>query len=479
MGLPTISYCNFLAETGVTATARTQNSTYPASNILKPNVTHLYRSNSKSVDLDGTNDYFWVAHHSDFNCADALTMFAVVKPDTAASTRTLIHKYDGANGYYMLLYEGEIWVLIANSASVTGTVKTTASGITALNWYKIKGVYNPTNHEVIIYLNSVEIARANNSTQTGCTLTGSLPDPIGTNTGRVTIGANAASGNCFNGEAALACIANIEAEHGGWIQKGICAGYWDFDSSDGTDSSGNGHDLTGESIGPGNYENCTALQLTGFVFPATKNPTFVVLDRRHNLTSTATVRLLRTSWNAGYGSVAVTNVTAGKPVVMCFSSSSAISWWLEIHDPDNPDGYIEIPHVWLGEWQDLAGSYGDEGGYIRRAVVAGRGATSTILTRVGSRLGPVLYEFELPWKFKDADRAIWEAAMAYAATDPMVLTLDRDDLDDTTYLVDWLGVHLGSMQGRGELVLRKKTATDDAHSETLMIFSECGAGVDQ
>jgi len=172
-------------------------------------------------------------------------------------------------------------------------------------------------------------------------------------------------------------------------------------------------------------------------------------------------------------------VTAGQPVVKRSSTGTHTHWWLEIHDPDNSDGYIEIPHVWLGEWQDLAQSYGDDGGYIRRPVVAGRGAQSSILTRVGSRLGPVLYEFELPWKFQDADRAIWEAAMAYAATDPIALVLDRDNPDNAAYLVDWLGVHLGSAQGRGEFVLRKRTATDDAYSETLMLFSECGAGVDQ
>jgi len=36
------------------------------------------------------------------------------------------------------------------------------------------------------------------------------------------------------------------------------------------------------------------------------------------------------------------------------------------------------------------------------------------------------------------------------------------------------------MQGRGELVLRKRTdGGDDSLSETTMTFSECGAGVDQ
>ena len=35
------------------------------------------------------------------------------------------------------------------------------------------------------------------------------------------------------------------------------------------------------------------------------------------------------------------------------SGSANHYWWLEIHDPDNPDGYIEIPYVYLGSKTDL------------------------------------------------------------------------------------------------------------------------------
>ena len=218
-------------------------------------------------------------------------------------------------------------------------------------------------------------------------------------------------------------------------------------------------------------------------FAADVDINFGAIPRFHNIQSSATLRLQANAtddWGAPTVNELIT-VAAGKAVCKLFSAPQSYRWWRwAITDLTNPDGYIEVPLFWLGEWQDLGMAFGDEGGYIRRPVVAGRGAASTILTRVGSRIGPVVYEFELPWKFKDSDRAIWEAAMAYAATDPIVLALDRDDLDDTAYLVDWLGVHLGSMQGRGELVLRKRTdGGDDSLSETTMTFSECGAGVDQ
>jgi len=217
-------------------------------------------------------------------------------------------------------------------------------------------------------------------------------------------------------------------------------------------------------------------------FGTAKTVNFAFVPRFHNLQTGASLRIEGNATD-DWGAATVIEylaVTAGKAACKKFTGGSLRWWRWAITDETNPDGYIEIPLFWMGEWQDLAGAFGDEGGYLRRPVVAGRGATSTILTRVGSRIGPVLYEFELPWKFKDSDRAIWEAAMAYAATGPIVLALNRDDLDDTTYLVDWLGVHLGTMQGRGELVLRKRTdGGDDSLSETTMTFSECGAGVDQ
>ena len=208
---------------------------------------------------------------------------------------------------------------------------------------------------------------------------------------------------------------------------------------------------------------------------------FAFGSRFHSLQTGATVAIQGNDaddWGDPPVNEAIT-CTAGKALCKTFTGGS-YQWWRHYIDDDtNPDGYLELANLWLGEWQDLEMAFGDEGGYTRRPVVAGRGAASTILTRVGSRIGPVVYEFDLPWKFKDGDRAIWEAAMAYAATDPIVLALNRDDLDDTTYLVDWLGVHLGSMQGRGELALKKRTDSGDALSETTMVFSECGAGVDQ
>jgi len=482
MGLPTISYHNFLNETGVVVTARTQNSTYPASNILKPNVTHLYRSNSKCVVLDGATKYFWIADAAWNSYTGDFCFEFWFRPNAHDVSGRVIDKWGaaGQRAYCVLQVNDDLRVLFSSNGTDTAATVTFNDVLYGGRYDHFKLCYTAAGANIGLYKNGIESGRVINTTPSGtASITGAVPTSLRDGTTALAIGADNAGASPLAGKLGFVGLDNAPNDNGGYLQPSLCDAYYDFDNSDGSDSSGNGRTLTAVSLSSGDYVNNAAYQWIGFLLPATQNPTFLFLDRRHNLTSTATVKLLRSGWYGSYNLIASESVTAGKPVAARFSTTANQYWWLEINDPANTDGYIEIPHVWLGQWQALAQSFGDEGGYLRRAVVAGRGATSTILTRVGSRIGPVVYEFELPWKFKDPDRAIWEAAMAYAATDPIVLALNRDDLDDTTYLVDWLGVHLGSMQGRGELVLRKRTDSGDALSETTMVFSEVGAGVDQ
>ena len=140
-----------------------------------------------------------------------------------------------------------------------------------------------------------------------------------------------------------------ESDNGGYLYPATCDAYYNFDNSDGTDSSGNGRTLTAVSLSSGDYSNCTAYNWVTYTLPATQNPTFLFIDRRHNLTSTATVRLLRGDLGSAYNSVSyISSITAGQPVVSRFSSTTTNKWWLEINDPDNTDGYIEIPFAYLG-----------------------------------------------------------------------------------------------------------------------------------
>jgi len=486
MGLPAISYRNFLNEAGVTATARTQNSTYPASNILKPNVTHLYRSDSKCAVLNGAGKCFWVADDAWNSITGNFHFEILARPslaDTGGVPKYIIDKWGvaGQKAFALRQIDANLQVLLSSNGTDTAATVGFTGVVQAWKHKRFDINYYTTTQSLVLYIDGIESGRATVTNVTGtANIVGTVPSSLFNGNTRLTIGADHTSADSWTGRLGLVGLRWASQDNGAWVQPSACIAYYDFDNSDGSDSSGNGRDLTPVNMASGDYENYTGYQWIGFGLSGF-NPTCLFIDRRHNLSTGATVRVLEGSWFSAYSSLAYeSSVTAGQPIVLTFSGAGSVYRWLEIHDPNNTDGYIEIPHVWLGEWQDLAGSYGDESGYIRRAVVAGRGAMSSILTRVGSRIGPVLYEFELPWKFKDADRAIWEAAMAYAATDPIVLVLDRDNPDNAAYLVDWLGVHLGSMQGRGELVLRKRTDSgDDSLSETTMTFSECGAGVDQ
>jgi len=215
-----------------------------------------------------------------------------------------------------------------------------------------------------------------------------------------------------------------------------------------------------------------------FDFGSAKAVDFAFIPRFHNLTSSAVVKVQfnsTDSWDPPAATEEL-DVTAGKAIAKTFTSHSYRYARLYISDTSNPDGYLEVPNVWLGQRKDLTTAPGP---YTRRPIVPGRGAVSTINTRRVYRSGALAYGFTLPWSFNAADQAIWEAAMEYAAEGPMVLALDRDDLDDTTYLVNWLDAQPGGKQSRGELTESINTGTQDALITDEWDFEEEGAGLDQ
>ena len=321
MGLPTISYCNFLAETGVTVTAREESTIYPALNILLQNVTHIYRSIAKAVVLDGATKHFWIADAAwnSFTGNNAWTFLICPSTISTGSWKYIINKWGdaGQRAYAVLQSDANLIVLLSSDGTSTAATVTFSNVFAANRFDRDKLSINLTATRLVLYVNGFESGRVDNTTQSGsASKTGTIPDALFDGTTRLTIGATALGGSIFLGKLQyVACKAGAE-ENGSYFHPTVTSAYWNFDDSTGDDSSGNNRHLTPVSMVSGDYVDCTAYQWIGFNLPVTKNPTFVVLDRRHNLTSTATVRLLRTSWNTAYDSVAVTNVTAGKPVVM-------------------------------------------------------------------------------------------------------------------------------------------------------------------
>jgi hypothetical protein len=196
-------------------------------------------------------------------------------------------------------------------------------------------------------------------------LVGAVPSSLFNGDANLTIGAmnttdNSTWGNWFHGEIACPAIQAGYEDHGGYLNPSACQGYWKFNGNL-EDSSGNGNTLTGNNLDDSNYVDCTAFQWLWFTFAESQQPGMCVIDRRHNLSTGATVKLLYGNLYNNYYVADSQTVTAGQAVVLEYSGGSGYSgWWLEIHDPDNSSGYIEIPHIYLGA------KSGMERGFLRR-----------------------------------------------------------------------------------------------------------------
>jgi len=458
---------NLLVDSATLSARTDEGGDYALSNLQYHQLEPPFRTAGKAVELDGTNDYLYVPHHADFDITGDLTLEVLMKTDGIGTTTHLINKYDATDGYVLIKQLDEIRVYIYNSGTTTCNIGTTSVNLVAGTWYRIKAVYDASAQEISIYVNGTEVARANNSTQTGCVLTGTIPAAIGTNTTRVTIGGSAAGAGLFNGEIALAAIANAEADNGGWLNITSCVAYWNFDNSDGTDSSGNGHDLTEVSLSSADYNNCTAYQWIGFHFSSAQNPTLLFIDRRHNLSSSATMRLFRGAWywSSTDNSVVTPPVTAGQPVVSRFSSTATTDWWLEIHDPDNPDGYIELPFIYLGQSQAFTSASFS----LNRNKGTGR-TTTQVRTEAGNIRTAVkseqyTYCQGMFYPAEGADLTELRAAAAYASQGKVIVfCYDSDDEDDNTWAMYWLNA-----AEFGASLLRMKDGDSNAEVEAVQM----------
>ena len=202
-----------------------------------------------ALDLDGANDYAWVADHADFDITSDLTIETRINPDAVAGVQMLLHKRSATDGWSLELSGDEARLYLHNAADSDADVVTTTANLTAGSYQTIKAVYDASAQEISFYLAGVEIARANNTAQENCTLVGVIPASIGVNATRVTVGADAAGANRFNGQIEFIGVEAAENDNGDALAKIGSRAYWNMNqrlnaAGDLPDQSGNEHDLT-------------------------------------------------------------------------------------------------------------------------------------------------------------------------------------------------------------------------------------------
>ena len=437
MGKPYWGYENYLM--GSTVTARTENSVYPATNLSRYTM-HRHRSASKAVVLDGTADYLWIAddtwnsYTGDF-CFEFL--FRPNTVDTSSADKFIINKWGspGQKGYCVTQYDDDIRVYLSSDGTATSALVTFAAVLTAAQDDRLKLSYAASTATLVLRINGVISGQVTGSTPSGTAgVTGAVPTSIFNGTTRLTIGADHVGACNLAGRLGFVGLVNATSGNGGYLYPTSCNAYYSFDSSNGNDSSGNNRHLTPVSLASGDYSNCTAYHFIMFTLPATQNPTFLFLDRRHNLTSTGTVRLLRGDRGGVYDSVTSVSVTVGQPVVSRFSSTTTNKWWLEINDPDNSDGYIEIPYVYLGSYTSMERAH--LRGYSHEEPQPGNPDSDSFGNLTGHVIGGQVWVADLKFRCNATDfstmQSVWDECARYR---PVVFCEDVDYESTKTRLV--------------------------------------------
>ena len=422
-----------------TITARSdEGGDYALSNLQFHQLEPPYRTAAKALELDGANDYAWVADHADFDIVGDLTLEILIEPDTVAGTPWLIDKLGANDGYLLRLDGDEIAVFIRGITNCQ--ITTTAANLLVDTWYRIKAIYDASAEEVSIFLNGIEIARATDLAQTGCVLVGNIPAAIVANPVRFTIGADSTNANKFNGEIGFAGIDNAEHDNGGYLDPSGCAGYWNFDDSDLTDSSGNGHTLTGVSIDSSNYQDCTAFAWIGIEYDATQNPKGLFVDPRNNLATGATWKLCRGDWFSTYELIDSGTVTENEPIISLPDDNTNTKWWLEFHEADNADGYLEFSFIYLGQRLALTAaslSLNRIKAPQMRTITQVRTEAGNIRTSIKSNL--YVHILSSIYPMEGADLVEMLAAAAYASQGHVIIfCYDSEDAVNNTWAMYWL-----------------------------------------
>lgn len=430
MGKPYFAYNNLLPS--ATVTARTEDPAYPASNLTKHRLWPGWRSADKCLVLNGVDEYAYVADHEDFDITGDLTIECVVNAGSVMeATQQILNKGASSNGYMLVKY-GTALRLFLNGLSNYVEI---SSFFQTDYWYRIKAIYNSSLMEVSIFSAGLEVARANSSIQIGCTLHGSIPSSLMSNTLNLSIGSTNAGAQVWDGKIAYVGIAPAAYDHGGYLALSSCVGYWELDG-DLSDSSGYGHTLTGVGIDSSNYQNCTVFQwvwLSGF----SGQKDVVFIDRRHNLSEEAVIRLFGDSTPYLMDPTSLRDsatMVAGRPVIFSCDETSS-NMWIEIHDPDNPDGYIEIPYIYLGEKASMSR------GFLRGYRYSQRRHGNVISDSAGGYTGYArseqLWEADIRFRALPTDFTVLEK-VADKASMMRPIVFSEDGTDSKTRLVYWM-----------------------------------------
>lgn len=220
----------------------------------------LYLDADYYIDLDGSSEYMTLAHHADVAFTGDFRIELLFNRRTSSTYNYLWFKTTGgAEGVAVLLSGTEGMNIYVGG--VANYISLPANSFPLNTWHHIGISYDESEAEVSVWnlFTGAQIARGNNTTQTGCTKTGTLPTNLTDGGATLSIGRNVFGGTYFDGMLGKVAAWNAEYDTGtahGAADAGVAA-YWNF-SNNLNDSSANGHTLTGTGIDGTDYGSTSA-----------------------------------------------------------------------------------------------------------------------------------------------------------------------------------------------------------------------------
>lgn len=449
MGLPWISYENNIFNPNNSVDVSTEQQFDVGDSLLSKSLYPQWRSKGYLWNLFGDN--FGRSSSSDFIINGDVTIEALVSLSSITGTKRLLNRLSNSGGYDVQFTNDEVIFAVYDGTN-NGFITTTGVNLVAGVFCRLKCVYDASAQEMSIFKDGVEVARATNSTQTGCTLTGVIPTSITDPSLDFLIGK--ASGVGFSGSIAFIGIDDIESDDGTYLNPTNCVGYYDFNDADLTDSSGNGNDLTPQGIAAlePEFPRSAAFEYVLFstdISESLSADTYFI-DRRNNISSTATVEVYKSSPIFPPGGFPPIHAKIGDMV-----REDNGSWLLKdsvetpadgflfiINDPANTEptgdpplgqsfadvGIMNIAHMHLGVRSDLNHSW------INDAMVSYQNEVKVRVTSGGTRVGQIqtstpLWKQEAtysPLDLDDQNNMLAAISAGERGTVPIVLGDDAD-----------------------------------------------------
>ena len=309
---------------------------YPAQNLDSWRLEKRARILSpRALSLNGTDEYAYRADSAILTPGNKLTVQARVNSALPEGYHSILGQYGSIKSWYFHQYDTGIKLALSQDGTNHNTVSCFPGG-TGL----IKYAYDGAAGTIRAWWNMSEVTVNH----------GDMPSSLANSANNLTLGASY-TGDLFFYDGQLRDVAfKFEADdHGGPLDPLDCIAYYPL-HEDLNDISGNDLHLTGVGIAGSNYVSDTAPVVLFVTFPDTVDFDFLMLDRRHNMQTGSTVKLL------GYDGalLASAEVTAGQAVAVYFEEPiTANQVILELDDTSNPDGYIEIPDLRIGTYSQI------------------------------------------------------------------------------------------------------------------------------